>query len=217
MSDIRVVVVDDQELVRSGLVTVIDATDGMRVVGAFCDGGQAVAALPRLPADVVLMDIRMPHMDGLAASERILALPAPPRIVVLTIFDLDDYAFAALRLGAAGFLLKDAPASEVVNAIRAVAAGDSVLAPSTTRRLLAHAVPVLPGGSDGRHERLTEREAEVLAALTSGGSNAEIGRMLYLSESTVKTHVKHILAKLGLRDRVQAVIYAYEHGLTKRS
>ena len=216
MNDIRVAVVDDQELVRSGLVTVIDATEGMRVVAAYGDGAQAVNALARTAVDVVLMDIRMPRLDGLTASEQILSRPNPPRILVLTTFDLDEYAFAALRLGAAGFLLKDAPATEVVNAIRAVAAGDSVLAPSTTRRLLEHAVPVLPGAAGGAHDRLTEREADVLAALTTGGSNAEIASLLYLSESTVKTHVKHILAKLGLRDRVQAVIYAYEHGLTRR-
>lgn len=217
MVDIRVVVVDDQELVRDALATVVDATDGMRVVGRYGDGEQAVSALHRLGADVVLMDIQMPRMDGLEATERVLALPDPPRVLVLTTFDLDSYAFATLRAGASGFLLKDASAQDVVAAIRAVAAGDSVLAPSTTRRLLDYAVPALPGSGDGPHDQLTQRETEVLTALASGGSNAEIGRQLFLSEATVKTHVKHLLAKLGLRDRVQAVIYAYEHGLVHRS
>ncbi|MGH3095248.1 MAG: response regulator [Streptosporangiales bacterium] len=216
MAETRVVVVDDQELVRDALATVIDATDGMRVVGRYADGEQAVSALHRLGADVVLMDIQMPRMDGLEATGRVLALPDAPRVLVLTTFDLDSYAFATLRAGASGFLLKDASAQDVVAAIRAVAAGDSVLAPSTTRRLLDHAVPVLPGSGGGPHERLTERETEVLVALASGGSNAGIGKELFLSESTVKTHVKHLLAKLGLRDRVQAVIYAYEHGLVRR-
>lgn len=216
MTDVRVVVVDDQELVRGALVTVVDATDGMTVVGQYGDGEQAVAALHKVAADVVLMDIQMPRLDGLAATERILAMPDAPRVVVLTTFDLDRYAFAALRAGASGFLLKDASAADVVAAIRAVAGGDSVLAPSTTRRLLEHAIPALPQEDRGLHRTLTEREMDVLVALTLGGSNAEIAHELFLSEATVKTHVKHLLAKLGLRDRVQAVIYAYEHGLARR-
>jgi len=216
MSALRVVVVDDQELIRGGLATVINATEGMSVVGQYADGEQAVSALTRHCADIVLMDIQMPRLDGLSATRRVLALPDPPRVIVLTTFDLDEYAFGALRAGASGFLLKDAPATDVVSAIRAVAAGDAVLAPSTTRRLLAHAVPLLPDDGAGPHETLTGREREVLQALTGGGSNAEIAAELFLSEETVKTHVKHVLAKLGLRDRVQAVIYAYERGLARR-
>ncbi|MGW0481450.1 response regulator [Nonomuraea sp. NPDC003214] len=210
---IRVFVVDDQDLVRTGTAMVIDAQDDMAVVGEARDGLDALAGLARVSADVVLMDVRMPRLDGVETTRRLLA-GGGPKVVVLTTFDLDEYAFAALRAGASGFLLKDAPADELVAAVRTVHAGDAVIAPSTTRRLLDHVAPTLPRPPDPGVQ-LTEREREVLRRIAAGETNAEIAGRLYMAEGTVKTHVGRILAKLGLRDRVQAVIWAYEHGYAR--
>jgi DNA-binding NarL/FixJ family response regulator len=212
---IRVFIADDQELVRTGTVLVVDSQPDMKVVGQASDGAQAVERLGTTDADVVLMDIRMPRMDGVEATRRLLADTARTcRVIILTTFDLDEYAFAALQAGASGFLLKDAPAEEMLNAIRSVHDGDAVIAPSTTRRLLDHVAPSLPVKS-AQDDLLTDREREVLLHIAMGLSNAEIGRRLYTAEGTVKTHVSRILMKLGLRDRVQAVIWAYEHRLVR--
>ncbi|GAB48917.1 response regulator [Mobilicoccus pelagius] len=215
---IRLVLVDDQELVRAGFRMVLDATPGMSVVAEAADGLEAVAAVEAHEADVVLMDIRMPRLDGVEATRRICALPDAPRVVVLTTFDLDEYVFAALKAGAAGFLLKDAGPAELLAAIRAVHRGDSVVAPSTTRRLLERVVPSLPESGarpDARLDVLTDREREVLEAVAKGYTNGEIAARLYLAEATVKTHIGRILAKLDLRDRVQMVVLAYETGLVR--
>jgi DNA-binding NarL/FixJ family response regulator len=216
--DIRVVLVDDQALVRTGLAMVIDAADGMHVVGEAADGAQALDVVARTSCDLVLMDVRMPTMDGVTATRELVRRhPDRPRIVVLTTFDLDEYAFEALRAGASGFLLKDAPAEEVIAAIRTVHGGDAVIAASTTRRLLDHIAADLPTSldSDDGLSALTERERDVMVAIARGESNAEIAANLYLAEATVKTHVGRILSKLGLRDRVQIVIRAYETGLVR--
>ncbi len=210
---IRVFIADDQALVRAGLAMVIEAQDDMVVVGEAGDGVEALEALRSVRADVVLMDIRMPKMDGVEATRQLLARPTAPKVLVLTTFDLDEYALAALRAGASGFLLKDAHAAELATALRTVHRGDAVIAPSTTRRLvdtmLAN-MPIVAGENP-----LTPREREVMLAVAHGDSNAEIGGRLFMSEATVKTHVGRILAKLGLRDRVQIVIWAYEHGLVR--
>ncbi|WP_029138402.1 response regulator transcription factor [Nakamurella lactea] len=214
---IRVVLVDDQELVRTGLAMVVDSQADMRVVGQAGNGRAALELLAATGCDVVLMDVRMPLMDGVAATEELLTRrPNPPKVVVLTTFDLDQHAFAALRAGASGFLLKDAPAEDVLNAIRAVHSGDAVIAPSTTRRLLEHVVPDLSEPDEDDLGELTDREREVMLLIARGLSNAEIGAQLFLAEPTVKTHVGRLLAKLGLRDRVQVVIRAYETGLVRR-
>jgi DNA-binding NarL/FixJ family response regulator len=213
---IRVVLADDQELVRTGLAMVVDACDDMRVVAQAADGAAAVEAVRRVPSDVVLMDVQMPRLDGVAATAAITAREGAPKVVVLTTFDLDEYAYAALRAGASGFLLKDASAVEVVDAIRTVHAGDAVLAPSTTRRMLDHLADSEPRPVDTEAlSVLTEREREVLVAMAGGLANPEIARRLYVSEATVKTHVGRILSKLRLRDRVHAVIFAYDHGLVR--
>ncbi|WP_336216088.1 response regulator transcription factor [Nonomuraea sp. LPB2021202275-12-8] len=212
---IRVFVVDDQDLVRTGTSMVIQAQDDMTVVGEARDGLEALAMLGNVVADVVLMDVRMPRLDGVEATRRLLS-GAGPKVIVLTTFDLDEYAFAALRAGASGFLLKDAPAEEIVAAVRTVHEGDAVIAPSTTRRLLDHVAPTLPLPVDPPIP-LTDREREVLQHIAQGETNAEIAGHLFLSEGTVKTHVGRILAKLQLRDRVQAVIWAYEHGQIPRT
>ncbi|HET7302999.1 MAG TPA: response regulator transcription factor [Segeticoccus sp.] len=215
---IRVVVVDDQDLVRTGLSMVVDSQPDLEVVGGAADGQAALDLLRTTPADVVLMDVRMPRLDGVEATRRLLAArDGAPRVVVLTTFDLDEYAFAALQAGASGFLLKDAPAEDLVAAIRTVHAGDAVIAPSTTRRLLDHVSGqlVAPVEDPPALRRLTEREREILLEVASGASNAEIASRLYLSEATVKTHVGRVLHKLGLRDRVQAVVLAYETGLVR--
>ncbi len=221
MSDreIRIVLVDDQELVRTGLAMIVDAQDDMRVVGQAADGSQALDVLAVTPCDVVLMDVRMPVLDGVAATRKLLRRqPQGPKVVVLTTFDLDEYAFAALRAGASGFLLKDARAEDVLAAIRTVHAGEAVLAPSITRRLLEHVAADLPASlaEDSALSSLTERERAVMTEIAHGATNSEIAARLHLAEPTVKTHVGRILAKLGLRDRVHVVIRAYETGLVRR-
>lgn len=223
-ASIRVLVVDDQELIRSGLRMVLHGTGGIDVVGEAADGLDALRLVQFAEVDVVLLDVRMPRMDGIETTRRISALSHPPKILVLTTFDLDEYAFTALRAGASGFLLKDVPTSELVRAIHAVYHGDAVVAPSTTRRLLDRFMPHLPpdqaatpGGLAPAVGSLTARELAVLRLIANGLSNAEIAERLFLTEGTVKTHVSRILAKLDLRDRVQAVVYAYRHGLPPES
>ena len=214
---ISIILVDDQELVRTGFRMVLEAQPDMTVVGEAADGLEAVELTRQHQADVMVMDVRMPRLDGVEATRRICAAGDLPRILMLTTFDFDEYAFAGLAAGASGFLLKDTPPQELLFAIRAVHAGDSVVAPSTTRRLIDRFVPLLPAGAppaSGLAE-LTEREREVLVLVAGGLSNAEIATRLFLSEATVKTHVGRILAKLSLRDRVQAVVLAYETGLVK--
>lgn len=216
---IRVFLADDQALVRSGFRMLIDSEDDLAVVGEAPDGAATVAALRADPADVVLMDIRMPVMDGVEATRRIVEERLGTKVLVLTTFDLDEYAFAALKAGASGFLLKDARPADLLNAIRNVAAGDAVVAPSTTRRLLDHVVPTLsssPGEHDPRLALLTEREREVLLEVASGATNAEIAQHLYMAEGTVKTHIGRLLTKLQARDRVGLVLFAYENGLAGR-
>jgi DNA-binding NarL/FixJ family response regulator len=193
---------------------VVETADDMEVVGEAGDGRGAIALLSTVRADVVLMDIRMPRMDGIEATRQLIAGLRSPRVIALTTFDLDEYAYAALRAGASGFLLKDATATEVLAAIRAVHAGDAVIAPSTTRRMLGQLVRAPQPGADLDALRpLTEREREVLLEIATGYANPEIAARLHVSEATVKTHVGHILAKLGLRDRIQIVIFAYDRGL----
>ncbi|WP_298749864.1 response regulator transcription factor [uncultured Serinicoccus sp.] len=231
MTPIRLFLVDDQALVRAGFRMVLDAQDDMTVVGEAGDGSAALDAIAETRPHVVLMDIRMPRMDGVEATRRLLRDPGPgepPKVLVLTTFDLDDYVFAALRAGASGFLLKDAGPEELLAAIRAVRAGDAAMAPSTTRRLLERFVPDLPdAGAEStraagrraavaRLDPLTEREREVLEAVGRGLTNGEIAAELFLAEATVKTHIGRVLAKLDLRDRVQMVITAYQTGLVGR-
>ncbi|MEU4455158.1 response regulator transcription factor [Nocardioides sp. NPDC023903] len=217
---IRVFLVDDQELVRAGFRMLIDSQPDLSVVGEAGDGQEAVAALGRIEADVVLMDVRMPRMDGVEATGLIAGRQDAPRVIVLTTFDLDEYAFAAIRAGAAAFLLKDARPEDLLTAIRTVHAGDSVVAPSTTRRLLEHfaaSAPATAGPAiEGRLEALTEREREVLTLVGRGLSNTEIADTFVVAEATVKTHVGRLLAKTGSRDRVQLVVLAYETGLVGR-
>ena len=230
MTPIRLFLVDDQQLVRAGFRMVLDAQDDMTVVGEAGDGAAALTAIAQTRPEVVLMDIRMPRMDGVETTRRLLRDPAAGevKVLVLTTFDLDDYVYAALRAGASGFLLKDAGPAELLSAIRAVHAGDAAMAPSTTRRLLERFVPDLPetgaesASATRRREAaarlgpLTEREREVLEAVGRGLTNVEIAAELYLAEATVKTHIGRVLAKLGLRDRVQMVITAYQTGLVGR-
>jgi DNA-binding NarL/FixJ family response regulator len=215
---IRILLVDDQELVRAGFRMVLEAQPDMAVVGEAGDGLSAVALLRSTPADVVVMDVRMPKLDGIEATRRICKAGERPRVLMLTTFDLDEYAFAALKAGASGFLLKDVPPEELLFGIRAVHSGDAVVAPSTTRRLIDRFAPMFPTGSAQEPPdllALTGREREVLTLIAQGLSNSEIAERLYVSEATVKTHVGRVLAKLGLRDRVQAVVFAYETGLVK--
>lgn len=216
----RVVLVDDQELLRLGFRMVLDAQPDLEVVGEARDGAEALELVARLRPDVVLMDVQMPRMDGVEATRQIVASGSPSRVIVLTTFDLDEYAYAALRAGASGFLLKDAESADLLSAIRAVVSGDAVVAPSTTRRLLTAMADRLPqptasaaAARDPRLERLTPREHEVLLAVAGGLSNPEVAARLVVSEATVKTHVGRILAKLELRDRVQIVVFAYDRGL----
>jgi DNA-binding NarL/FixJ family response regulator len=216
----RVLIVDDQALVRTGFRMILEAEPDLEVVGEAADGEQAVTEARRLRPDVILMDIRMPRMDGVEATRR-LAGPASSdglRVLILTTFDLDEYVVEALRAGASGFLLKDAPPEDLVGAIQVVAAGDALLAPSVTRRLLdrfAEHLPAIDRPPPAGLDQLTERELEVLRLLARGRSNAEIASELFVGETTVKTHVGRVLMKLGLRDRVQAVVLAYESGLVQ--
>lgn len=221
---IRVVIVDDQELVRTGFGMILSAEDDIDVVGEAVDGVQALELVARAQPDVVLMDVRMPQMDGVEATQRIVdERPADgcPQVLILTTFDLDEYVFAALRAGASGFLLKDTPAEDLVEAVRLVAAGDALLSPSVTRRVIAEFAQQAPPSGDAAASidlsSLTERETEVLVHIAKGLSNAEIAEALFVSETTVKTHVGRVLMKLHLRDRVQAVVLAYESGLVKPS
>jgi DNA-binding NarL/FixJ family response regulator len=211
---LRVVVADDQELVRTGFCVILEAA-GFTVAGEAADGAAAVALAASERPDVVLMDVRMPVMDGLEATRLITAAgPAAPKVVILTTFDLDDYVYEALRSGASGFLLKDAPRADLVAAVRVAAAGDALLAPSVTRRLIEAFArrPASAAPAPSRLASLTPRERDILLQVARGRSNTEIARELVVTEATVKTHVGHLLAKLGLRDRVQAVILAYETG-----
>ena len=212
---IRVLIADDHELLRDGLRGMLDAQQDMEVVGEAEDGAQAVNEAIKLHPDVVLMDIRMPGMDGLEATRLITRDASAPKVVMLTTFDLDDYVYEALRAGASGFLLKDSPRHDLIAAVRAAAAGDALLAPSVTRRLIEAFArrPPETSPSPSRLASLTARERDVLLLLARGRSNSEIALALVVSEATVKTHVGNVLAKLGLRDRVQAVILAYETGL----
>lgn len=219
MSAIKVLLVDDDPLVRSGLKLMLGGSDSIRIVGEATDGSEVPAAVDGFRPDVVLMDIRMPVMDGVEATRRIVEAGIETRVLVLTTFDLDEYAFAALKAGASGFMLKDARPTDLLNAIRNVAAGDAVVAPSTTRRLLDHVVPTLsptPGEHDPRLALLTEREREVLLEVAGGSTNAEIAKTLYMAEGTVKTHIGRLLTKLQARDRVGLVLFAYENGLAGR-
>jgi DNA-binding NarL/FixJ family response regulator len=211
---ITVLLVDDQPLVRAGLRTILHEEADIKVIGEAGDGGDAAVVAARLRPDVILMDVRMPHVDGLEATRRISAIGSPPRVVILTTFDLDEYVYEALKAGACGFLLKDAGADELVRAVRVAAAGDALLAPSVTRRLIARfSGRVVDRAQAAGLKSLTDREREVLNLIARGMSNGEIAERLFLGETTVKTHVAHLLDKLDLRDRVQAVVVAYESGL----
>jgi DNA-binding NarL/FixJ family response regulator len=226
---IRVVLADDQALLRKGFRMILEAEEGIEIVGEAPDGADAVRLVELYRPDVVLMDVRMPVLDGIEATRAITASEAGEgtRVLILTTFDLDEYAFSALRAGASGFLLKDVPPAELISAIRTVARGDAVVSPRITRRLLEEYAGTLPdlsegaaAGGDGIGEHpalasLTEREREVLLAVADGLSNAEIAERLYVSEATVKSHVGRLLAKLGLRDRVQAVVFAFQSGLVQ--
>lgn len=211
--------VDDQVLLRTGFRMVLAAQPDMEVVAEAGDGVEALQVLRSTEVDVVLMDVRMPKLDGVEATRRICSDPNPPKVLILTTFDLDEYAFSGLKAGASGFMLKDVPPGELLAAIRSVHSGDAVVAPSTTRRLLDRFAPMLP--STGKRserkelERLTDREREVMVLVAQGLSNGEIAARLVLSEATVKTHVGRILTKLELRDRVQVVVLAYETGLVR--
>lgn len=213
---IRVLVVDDQAVVRYGLRLVLEVEADLEVAGEAPDGEAAVTAAQRLRPDVILMDVRMPRMDGISAVRAISATGLPTRALMLTTFDLDDYVFDALRAGVSGFLLKDSPPEDIVEAVRLVHAGEALLAPSVTRRVIqefARHPPVPRGPAPGTG--LTEREVEVLQLVALGLTNEEIAHRLVISRTTVKTHVARVLAKLGLRDRVQAVVWSYEHGVTQ--
>jgi DNA-binding NarL/FixJ family response regulator len=214
---ISVLVADDQALVRAGFRAILEEQDDLDVVGEAADGGEAVAIAQELRPDVVLMDVRMPGVDGIEATQRLLRDGDAPRVLILTTFDLDEYVYEALKAGASGFLLKDAPRDQLVGAVRTVAAGDALLAPALVRRLIEDFVsrPAPGARSPAELDALTERELEVLTLVARGLANAEIATRLFVSAATVRTHVTHILAKLGLRDRVQAVVLAYESGLIR--
>ena len=212
---IRVLIADDQALVRGGFRMILESRDDLDVVGEAADGAEAVDLTASLDPDVVLMDVRMPTVDGLEATRRIVTSGSPARVLVLTTYDVDDSVYAALRAGASGFLLKDVRPPELVEAVRVIARGDALLAPSVTRRLLDRFMDTLPAPSPRALDALTGREVEVLRLVSLALSNAEIAEHLVLSEATVKTHVSAVLRKLGLRDRVQAVVLAYEVGLVR--
>jgi DNA-binding NarL/FixJ family response regulator len=213
---IRVLLCDDQALVRSGFRMILETREDIEIVGEAEDGAQALELAQRRQPDVVLMDVRMPVLDGVEATRRLVESGSESRVLILTTFDLDEYVYEALRAGASGFLIKDVQPAQLVDAIRVVARGEALLAPTVTRRLLdrfAPALPASPGEPPHELSSLTERELEVLGLLAGGLSNAELAERLFLSETTVKTHVSSILRKLGLRDRVQAVVVAYQAGL----
>ena len=213
----RLVIADDQGMVRAGFRSLLEAEADLEVVGEAANGQEALDVVRRTRPDVTLMDIRMPVLDGISATRALTDEGSPTRVLVLTTFDLDEYVFEALRAGASGFLLKDAPAEELAAAIRVVAAGDSLLAPGVTRRVIdafVHRAPA-PSRRDPRLGLLTARETEVLGQLARGRSNTDIAARLFVSEATTKTHVSNVLSKLQLRDRVQAVIFAYESGLMR--
>ena len=215
---IRVLIVDDQSMIRAGFAALLDAHEGITVVGTAEDGAGIAEVVRSVRPDVVLMDIRMPKVNGLDAARTVLALPGtPPKVIMLTTFDADEYVFAALRAGASGFLLKDSPAEELTHAVRMVAAGEALLSPKVTRALIADyaARPSRPALPDVTLSALTERELDVMRLVAAGQSNAEIATALYLAEQTVKTHVSRILNKLDLRDRTQMVVCAYESGLVR--
>jgi DNA-binding NarL/FixJ family response regulator len=217
---IRVVLADDQALVRTGFRMILDEADDIEVAGEAADGAAAVRVAAEVAPDVVLMDVRMPGTDGITATRRIRATGTGPRVLILTTFDLDEYVYAGLRAGASGFVLKDALAADLLSAVRVVASGESVVAPTATRRLIERFIgPAGDGGGPGTPADvlnvLTPRERETLALIARGMSNTEIAHRLFLGEGTVKTHVSRVLAKLGLRDRIQAVILAYETGLVR--
>lgn len=221
-TDLTIVLADDQELVRAGFRVILESEPGFRVVGEAPDGARAVEAVRTLHPDVVCLDVQMPGVDGLEAARRIAALPDPPAVLILTTFDSDDALFQALEAGASGFLLKNASPERLIDAVRTVAAGDALLAPDVTRRVISRATAA-PVASDRAPDRsgdaalasagLTERETEVLRLLARGLSNAEIAAELYVGDATVKTHVSNVLQKLALRDRIQAVVWAFEHGV----
>ena len=214
---IRVLLCDDQALVRSGFRLILETREDITVVGDAEDGQEAIELARQLDPDVILMDVRMPNVDGVEATRRLVAAGARARILILTTFDLDEYVYEAIRAGASGFLLKDVEPAQLVDAIRVVAAGEALLAPTVTRRLLDRFAHTLPGVEEPPAElaTLTERELEVLKLLAGGLSNAELAARLFLSETTVKSHISSVLRKLGLRDRVQAVVLAYEAGLVR--
>jgi DNA-binding NarL/FixJ family response regulator len=211
---IRVLIVDDQPLVRSGLRMIVSTREEFAVVGEATQGLEAVEMVKQLAPDVVIIDIQMPVLDGVEATRRITALPNPPKVLVLTTFERDDYLHEALRAGASGFLLKNSPPERLLDALSIVAAGDSLVDPAMTRRLIDAMGTRLPTNSAAALKALTDREEEVLRLIAKGFSNAEIAEALFIGESTVKTHVSSILVKLNLRDRVQAVVFSYEHGVT---
>lgn len=220
--DLTIVLADDQDLVRAGFRVILESEPGFRVVGEAADGAEAVEAVRRHRPDVVCLDVQMPNVDGLEAARRIAALPEPPAVLVLTTFDHDDALFQALEAGASGFLLKNASPERLIDAVRTVAAGDALLAPDVTRRVISRATATAaPASADAvpaadtalASAGLTERETEVLRLLARGLSNAEIAAELFVGDATVKTHVSNVLQKLGLRDRIQAVVWAFEHGV----
>jgi len=213
---IRILLVDDQALVRAGFRVILESEPGMTVVGEARDGEESVRLATELSPDVVCMDVQMPGISGLEAARRIVALPSPPSVLVLTTFDRDDYLFDALQSGASGFLLKNASPERLIEAVQVIASGDALLSPDLTRRVIERFAATPPPQAPSPNPLtpdLTEREREVLHLLARGRSNAEIARELFVGEATVKTHVSNILAKLGLRDRIQAVVFAYENGI----
>ena len=214
---IRVLVVDDQSMVRAGFRLLLADEDGIEVVAEAADGNEAVAKAARFHPHVILMDIRMPELDGLEATRRILAADPAARVLILTTFDLDDYVYEALRAGASGFVLKDDPPEQLIAAVHTIAAGDALLSPAVTKRVIQHFTRLNRHAPPRVFESLTTRELDVYRLITRGLSNAEIGRELFISETTVKSHVTHILQKLDLRDRVQAVVLAYRSGLFEDS